>query len=463
MKYDFGLELEHDNTMVHLLPKIKKDSTVLEFGPAAGRMTEYMQKELNCKVSIVEIDSDGFEKAIKFAVDGICDNIDNQNWQKYFEGKTFDYIIFADVLEHLLTPEETLFSAKEFLNDKGEILLSIPNIAHDAVLIDLIHNRFKYRTLGIMDTTHVKFYTKESLYELFDLVNLEVLSEEAVLKPAFMTEFGNAYENLSYNQQLALEHRPYREVYQFVYTLKVKTEQEKTVKTSNLCIRRPMDTARVYVDTGQGFNEGQQVQKRVSQGKERIEITLEEYDGVQSLRFDPIDPACVVIVHKVFLGEDEIPVNSLEGNFTGSIDNLYVFLESDPQFIFYGLEHPSSITIEFEYEKNYQQPLLHHFVANEKTTLLQEIQSLEQKLREKESSYAMIQQKLASATKEQQRLTKQNQQQYNQLTEKQRENQQQYDQLTEKQRENEQQKQRLQYLKDHPFKSITKIILQKEI
>ena len=58
IKYDVPLGLEHNNNLMRLIQRIKKDSTVLEFGPSTGRLTSFMVSELQCTVYGVEIDED---------------------------------------------------------------------------------------------------------------------------------------------------------------------------------------------------------------------------------------------------------------------------------------------------------------------------------------------------------------------------------------------------------------------
>ena len=79
----------------------------------------------------------------------------------------FDVIVFGDVLEHLNDPDSVLKLCKEHLTDSGAIVASVPNVAHVAIRAMLLEGRWEYSDLGILDRTHVRFYTKSSLVELF--------------------------------------------------------------------------------------------------------------------------------------------------------------------------------------------------------------------------------------------------------------------------------------------------------
>ena len=73
----------------------------------------------------------------------------------------------GDVLEHLKDPWAILGNIKENLKPDGYVVASIPNIAHGAIRLALLEGRFDYTSLGILDDTHLRFFTRESIFELF--------------------------------------------------------------------------------------------------------------------------------------------------------------------------------------------------------------------------------------------------------------------------------------------------------
>ena len=101
-----------ENIVFSMLKKIRENSTVLEFGPAYGRLTKYLSENLNCTVDIVEIDKEsGLEASVyarKALVGPDLGDIDTFKWVQVFSGNKYDYIIFADVLEHLRFPERVI-------------------------------------------------------------------------------------------------------------------------------------------------------------------------------------------------------------------------------------------------------------------------------------------------------------------------------------------------------------------
>ncbi len=85
-----------------------------------------------------------------------------------FEPDYFDYIIMGDVIEHLIDPWGCLTRIRLFLKPTGSIVASIPNINHWRVLADLIfRDKWEYKQAGTLDSTHLRFFTKQSVSDLF--------------------------------------------------------------------------------------------------------------------------------------------------------------------------------------------------------------------------------------------------------------------------------------------------------
>jgi len=223
--YDFSLDMKTDNSNSLILKTISKGSKVLEVGCAHGRMTKYLKENLDCDITIVEVDKEAGKVASQYsnnAILGGAGNIEDTYWFYETDGKKFDHIIFADVLEHLSNPEAVLLKAMERLSDNGSILISIPNISHNAVLIDLLQDKFEYRETGILDKTHVKFFTHNSLRQMIEKIGLSISKEFNAVNVVSNTEFNNSYSQLPEEVSLFLKSREYGEVYQFVWELKKK-------------------------------------------------------------------------------------------------------------------------------------------------------------------------------------------------------------------------------------------------
>lgn len=99
------------------------------------------------------------------------------------KGVKFDYITFGDVLEHLVDPEQALKDCRRILSPDGSIAASIPNIAHKAARLMLLEGRWDYAEFGILDNTHLRFFTRNSIVDIFTNAGFEVHLMDAVTLP----------------------------------------------------------------------------------------------------------------------------------------------------------------------------------------------------------------------------------------------------------------------------------------
>lgn len=202
-----------------ILSHIKPNSMVLEMGCAEGHMTKYMHENLNCNVHIVEIDDVACRKAARYAHDYYIGDLDRDPWRSYYHGYKYDYILFADVLEHLVNPSEVLEQAVELLKDDGRVIISIPNICHNDILIQMFYNHWNYTGLGLLDNTHLRFWGKDELQTLVNSNGLMIESWSNVVIPMFGTEQRPAFK---VNDDLIklLRQREDGDVYQWIVTCK---------------------------------------------------------------------------------------------------------------------------------------------------------------------------------------------------------------------------------------------------
>jgi SAM-dependent methyltransferase len=91
-----------------------------------------------------------------------------------FERESFDAIVFADLLEHLVDPWRVLREAADLLGSHGVVVASIPNVQNVDVLRRLLRGRWDYRERGILDRGHLRFFTLETIHSLFAQAGLKI-------------------------------------------------------------------------------------------------------------------------------------------------------------------------------------------------------------------------------------------------------------------------------------------------
>ena len=93
--------------------------------------------------------------------------------------EVFDCIVFNDVLEHLVDPWHALRTTRSLLHPAGTVVASLPNVAHLSVIASLaLRQRWQYRDWGILDRTHLRFFTKSTMVELFETCGYSVTAIE---------------------------------------------------------------------------------------------------------------------------------------------------------------------------------------------------------------------------------------------------------------------------------------------
>ncbi|CAB4196510.1 metW, methionine biosynthesis protein MetW [uncultured Caudovirales phage] len=226
-KYDFELNMNTDNSNSVILRNIKPSTRVLDIGCAYGRMTKYLKEQLQCTTFIAEIDASAGKVASRWAdmffigEDGDIENPDFFTNLKACGCDNIDYIIFADVLEHVRFSNSILEQSKKILSKDGSVWISIPNIGHNSVLIDLWNNKFNYTDTGLLDNTHIKFFTEDSIKRIVDNCGFKIVSSYNLINAVDCTEFNNSYFDVPPMVAYLMKNRTNAEVYQFVWELKI--------------------------------------------------------------------------------------------------------------------------------------------------------------------------------------------------------------------------------------------------
>lgn len=152
---------------------------VLEIGCAEGA-TGGKLKELG-KASFVvglELDPEAAETASKRLDHVICHDLESaQLDEPFISPNSFDYILMGDILEHLREPWEVLSKIKRYLAPSGRIIISIPNVRHWKVVLPLLFlGRWDYMSHGVLDITHLRFFTLRSATQLVREAGFEIVS-----------------------------------------------------------------------------------------------------------------------------------------------------------------------------------------------------------------------------------------------------------------------------------------------
>lgn len=145
---------------------------ILDVGCASGVLGASLKQKQGATVWGVEYQPEAAQRAAECldkVIPGTIEAALTQLPENYF-----DTIICADVLEHLVDPWAVLAELKNKLRSGGQLVASIPNVRHWSVLLNLLEGHWQYRDFGLLDRTHLRFFTRESIIQLFEGAGLRL-------------------------------------------------------------------------------------------------------------------------------------------------------------------------------------------------------------------------------------------------------------------------------------------------
>jgi O-antigen biosynthesis protein len=172
-RYAREIDLDSDSTHARVVRLVGPGRRVLELGPGPGDMSRVLQEQ-RCSVVGIEVDPELAAVASRFCERMIVGDLDLLDLQAELGSERFDVILAADVLEHLKDPLSLLQRLRDFLAPDGYFVISVPNVAHGSVRLALLQGRFRYQRGGLLDRTHLRFFTWKSLEQLLDEAGLGV-------------------------------------------------------------------------------------------------------------------------------------------------------------------------------------------------------------------------------------------------------------------------------------------------
>jgi len=174
----------YQNVRNDLFPLIPENaSTILEIGCAAGRTGCELKKTRNVFFAGVENDSEAACLAREVLDDVVEGNIEEIDLP--YGENSFDCILFADVLEHLVDPLSVLKKMRKYLKPQGTVVASLPNVQFMGLIQQLVEGNWTYQKEGILDETHLRFFTFKEMEKMFARAGFEIGDVDETLDPQF--------------------------------------------------------------------------------------------------------------------------------------------------------------------------------------------------------------------------------------------------------------------------------------
>ncbi len=177
--YDFKPDRYSSHSVIVRLAGDGQGRRLLDVGAADGLLSRLFT-ERGWRVTAIERDPDRAAGGRAFCERMVVADLDREVPAL---DERFDLIVYADVLEHLVDPLKILRALDARLAPGGRVIVSMPNVAHLWVRLSLLLGRFDYADRGILDRTHVRFFTERSLRQLLAAAGLEVARLEPTPAP----------------------------------------------------------------------------------------------------------------------------------------------------------------------------------------------------------------------------------------------------------------------------------------
>lgn len=185
IKYEARIDLgNHNNSHTAVIELVetlgRRPLRILEVGCSSGYMGAHL-KSLGHTVAGVE-PSPAAAQAARAVLDDVhCGTLESfmQSWN----GERFDVVTLSDVIEHIADTGEALAVCTSLLVPEGRIAISVPNVTHGSVRAMLLQGRWDYRDFGILDRTHLRFFSRSGLIDALDASAMGILELRRTTQP----------------------------------------------------------------------------------------------------------------------------------------------------------------------------------------------------------------------------------------------------------------------------------------
>jgi len=178
---------------------VEDNKKVLDVGCAYGNLAKVISSN-KCEVIGIEISVKAGKSANKYCKEVFIDDVEtielSSNYINYF-----NYIIFADILEHLNNPFKVLEKFKKYLKNDGCIIVSLPNITNWRMRLKILFGNFEYEDTGILDKGHIRFFNEKSAKKLisdsgYEIVKFDITGLESPFATKIIHKIGMLDPNL---------------------------------------------------------------------------------------------------------------------------------------------------------------------------------------------------------------------------------------------------------------------------
>lgn len=198
----------HNNDLLRMMPAQSKN--ILEIGCSSGALArEFKKINPACHYWGMDIEPSYIELAKRYCDTASVGNIEEMPITFYEEQRDKDCWVFADTLEHLRDPWRILREIRKVIPEHGVVVASIPNVQHWSVFAKLSMGDFRYADNGIFDRTHLRWFTRQTINEMFQECGFSITQGEPRVfdepqRAQFLPHIGEMAKLCGYDPQEAM-------------------------------------------------------------------------------------------------------------------------------------------------------------------------------------------------------------------------------------------------------------------
>lgn len=235
--YQRAIDGSSNDSLSLITEMVSVGDVVLDLGMGTGALGKFLREEKSVVADGVTFNPGEEAIAAQWYRKTAVLDLDNADLTAFFQPGSYDCIVCADVLEHLKNPHRVLEVCRLLLKPGGRILVSVPNAGYCGLIAELLQGDFRYRTEGLLDTTHLRFFTRRSLSRFFKGCELEIVKLALTQRTLSESEFRVPFDNFPPGVANYLLAMPDALTYQFVCELldsKNRVESDASIQALDM-------------------------------------------------------------------------------------------------------------------------------------------------------------------------------------------------------------------------------------
>ena len=285
---------------------VHNQATVLDLGCGSGALGQHLSETRGCTLDGVTLSEAEATHARPHYRRVVVDNLESCDLVATFAGSHYDFIVCADVLEHLSRPEQVLAACRQLLQPEGRLLISVPNAGYTGLIAELLEGEFLYREEGLLDRTHLRFFTRRSLARFLGEQRWAIDSVDTIARELPDSEFDAAFDRLPPSVARHLLGAPDALSYQFICMAHpvAATQPAWAPSTTPAAPAQARFTAQLYLGHDGHYSEARKLTASGVIGQERQTLRFElpsQHMPVTQLRLDPADRPGFVHLYRLAL------------------------------------------------------------------------------------------------------------------------------------------------------------------